>query len=269
MEGHVITPQEPEDTAEVRRTVALTQLIHLMSEYQRLGAHRDTYLAQSADDTFVRGCGIIAGTTAIIGAICAVVGAWSGAFALLFLAAIPTLLAIRRGLLNHAQHSARIDLFDHGVTVYRAGERVAGFRWDTVEVRQQEIPFHEATPIVYSLELTGPGASADIDDTHFARAREWARAIQSAVTSTQLPGAVEAIDNGETVYFGDIGLNLDALLFSGQAIDWERIQLIDARSGMIRLKVDGLWISLAPVGDVPNFYIFNELAERLRLVPSN
>ncbi|MFD4427757.1 DUF6585 family protein [Nocardia sp. NPDC058497] len=246
----------------------LTQLIHLMAEYQQLGAHRDTYLATPADDTFVRGCGIVAGSIATIGVICAAVGAWQGGVALLVIAALPVLLAVRRGILNRQNRAARIDLFDHGVTVYRSGQRVAGFRWDSTEVRQQMIPFHDTTAVSYYLALTGPGGvEATIDEEGFARAREWARAIQSAVTATQLPAAVTAIDNGDTVTFGEVGLSLDALHFQGESFPWENIQLIDARSGHIRLKLTGTWRSLTPVGTIPNFYIFNELAERLRLTP--
>ncbi|WP_280300984.1 DUF6585 family protein [Nocardia neocaledoniensis] len=264
----MITPHRPEDVADARHTVPLTQLIHLMAEYQQLGAHRDTFLATPADDTFVRGCGIIAGTTATIGVITAAVGSWQGGVALLVIAAVPVLLALRRGILNRQNRAARIDLFDNGVTVYRSGQRVAGFRWDSTEVRQQMIPFHDTAAVSYVLELSGPGtAETTIDEEGFARAREWARAIQSAVTATQLPLAVAAIDNGETVAFGDLGLSLDALTWRGESFPWENIQLIDARSGHIRVKHAGTWLSLTPVSTIPNFYIFNELAERLRLTP--
>lgn len=264
----MITPNRPEDVADTRHAVPLTQLIHLMAEYQHLGAHRDTFLATPADDTFVRGCGIVAGCIATIGVIVAAVGGWQGGVSLLVIAAAPVLLALRRGVINRQNRAARIDLFDHGVTVYRSGQRVAGFRWDSTEVRQQAIPFHDTTPVTYLLELSGPGGvEATIDEEGFARAREWARAIQSAVTATQLPAAVAAIDNGNTVPFGELSLSLDALTFREEALSWEDIQLIDARSGHIRIKLSGMWMSLAPVSTIPNFYIFNELAERLRLTP--
>ncbi|MFE3544187.1 DUF6585 family protein [Nocardia sp. NPDC059177] len=263
----MITPNRPEDVAEVRHTVPLTQLIHLMAEYQQLGAHRDTFRAAPADDTFVRGCGIVAGTIATIGVICLGVGAWQGGIALLVMAALPVLLAMRRGLINRRDRAARIDLFDHGVTVYRSGQRVAGFRWDSTEVRQQTIPFHDTAAVTYRLTLSGPGAEATVDEQDFARARDWARAIQSAITATQLPTAVTAIDNGDTVAFGELGLSLDALTHRGDTFPWEQIQLIDAHSGHLRIKHTGTWRALAPVSTIPNFYIFNELAERLRLTP--
>lgn len=264
----MITPNRPEDATENRHTVPLTQLIHLMSEYQHLGAHRDTFLATPADDSFVRGCGIVAGTIATIGVICTAVGAWEGGVSLLAIAAVPVLLALRRGVSNRQNRAARIDLFDQGVTVYRSGQRVAGFRWDSMEVRQETIPFHDTVPVTYLLHLSGPGGvAATIDEVGFVRAREWARAIQSAVTATQLPAAVATIDNGDTLVFGDLGLDLDALTFHDESLPWDQIQLIDARSGHIRIKLAGTWRSLTPVSTIPNFYIFNELAERLRLTP--
>jgi len=244
----------------------LTQLVHLMAEYLKLGAHRQTFLAAPISDTFVRGCGIVAACLGAVAVITAAVGAVGGGTAIGVFTVIPAGLALYRGQLNNRNRAARLDLFDHGITIYRKGERVAGFRWDTAEVRQQVIPFQNTAHIEYSLEMSGPdGSHATFDDTRFAEGREWARAIQSAITATQLPGAVATIDEGDTAHFGDIALNLDALIFAGKSYPWDHIQLIDARSGLVRIKVDGAWVSLAPVGTIPNFYIFNELAERLRL----
>ncbi|WP_245668538.1 DUF6585 family protein [Nocardia xishanensis] len=263
------TPSMPEDGAggtDVRRTIPLSQLIHLMAEYEKLGTHRQTFLPAPVSDTFVRGCGIVAGGLAAVGVICAAVGSIGGGIAVGIVALFPATLASVRGRQNRQNRSARLDLFDRGMTVYRTGEQIAGFRWDTAEVRQQVIPFQNTARAEYSLEMRGPdGAQASFDDTEFADAREWGRAIQSAITGTQLPRAVATIDRGDIMQFGDIGLDLTALIFRNQAYPWERIQLIDARSGLVRIKVDGSWISLTPVAAIPNFYIFNELAERLRL----
>ncbi|MEV6137266.1 DUF6585 family protein [Nocardia sp. NPDC051990] len=246
--------------------VPLSQLIHLMAEYQKLGTHRQTFLPAPARDTFVRGCGIVTGGFMTVGIICVTVGAYSAALAVALLALVPAAMAFLRGRRNRRHRAARLDLFDFGMTVYRSGEQVAGFRWNTAEVRQQVIPFQNSAPTEYSLRMSGPdGAEAAFDDTLFGDARDWGRAIQSAITLAQLPRAVAAIDDGATVHFGEIALDLTALYFHSRAYTWERIQLIDARSGLVRMKVDGSWISLTPVGQVPNFYIFNELAERLRV----
>ncbi|WP_433730638.1 DUF6585 family protein [Nocardia sp. CA-129566] len=246
--------------------VPLSQLIHLMSEYQKLGTHRQTFLPAPARDTFMRGCGIVAGGFAAVGVICATVGAYQGALAVGLLALIPASMAFFRGRHNRRHRAARLDLFDYGMTVYRSGEQIAGFRWDSAEVRQQVIPFQNSALTEYSLHMTGPdGAEAAFDDTLFADGRDWGKAIQSAITLAQLPRAVAAIDDCATVYFGEIALDLTALYFRSRAFAWEQIQLIDARSGLVRMKVDGIWVSLTPVGQIPNFYIFNELAERLRV----
>ncbi|WP_433198363.1 DUF6585 family protein [Nocardia sp. CA-107356] len=246
--------------------VPLSQLIHLMAEYRKLGTHRQTFLPAPASDTFVRGCGIVAGGFAAVGVICATVGAYPGAFAVGLIALIPASMAFLRGRRNRRHRAARLDLFDFGMTVYRSGEQIAGFRWDNAEVRQQVIPFQNSAPTEYSLHMTGPdGADAAFDDTLFADARDWGRAIQSAITLAQLPRAVTAIDDSKTVNFGEIALDLTALYFRSRAYAWENIQLIDARSGLVRMKVVGSWVSLTPVGQIPNFYIFNELAERLRV----
>lgn len=263
-----LTEHDVGETGE-RRTVPPTQLVHLMSEYLRLGAHRQTFLAApAASDPVLRGFGIVAGGFGVLGVICVTVGAIAGGIATALVALIPGALALWRGNHNRRNRAARLDLFDFGMTVYRTGEQVQGFRWDSAEVRQKVITFQSGTPTEYSLEMTGPGGARTVfDDVLFADGQEWGRTIQSAVTGTQLPASVTAIDAGETVHFGDIALHLDALSFRGQTFPWEQIQLIDARSGLVRIKVDGRWHSLVPVAAIPNFYIFNELAERLRVTP--
>ncbi len=263
-----LTEHDVSETRE-RRTVPLTQLIHLMSEYQKLGAHRQTFRsAPAASDPLLRGFGIVAGGFAALGVICATVGAVAGGIWIGLVAVVPGALALWRGRHNRRNRAARLDLFDFGMTVFLSDERVQGFRWDTAEVRQQVISFQSGTPSEYSLEITGPGnAHAVFDDILFAEGPEWGPAIQSAITATRLPPAVAAIDAGETVHFGDIALNLDALLHGEQQFRWEAIQLIDARGGLVRIKVDGHWHSLSAVAAIPNFYIFNELAERLRVTP--
>ncbi|MEV0249336.1 DUF6585 family protein [Nocardia sp. NPDC050712] len=256
-----------QDTGETddARTVPLSQLIHLMSEYQKLGTHRQTYLPAPASDTFVRGCGIVIGCCVVLGVICVAVGAPAGGAAAVLFALVPAIPAAWRARSNRQHRSSRLDLFDFGMTVYRSGERIAGFRWDTAQVKQRVIPFQSSSMTEYAFEMSGPGAHATFDDTLFSNGREWGKTIQSAITATQLPNAVAAIDNEETMQFGDLALNLDALIFRGNSYPWERIQLIDARSGLVRIKFDGRWISLVAVASIPNFYIFNELAERLRV----
>lgn len=266
MEGQLTTPSHGDVGTGGPQKVPLSQLIHLMSEYQKLGTHRQTFLPAPASDTFMRGCGIVAGGFTAVGVICATVGAYQGALAVGLLALIPASMAFFRGRRNRRHRAARLDLFDYGMTVYRSGEQVAGFRWDSAEVRQQVIPFQNSALTEYSLHMTGPdGAEAAFDDSQFADGRDWGKAIQSAITLAQLPRAVAAIDDCATVYFGEIALDLTALYFRSRAFAWEQIQLIDARSGLVRMKVDGIWVSLTPVGQIPNFYIFNELAERLRV----
>ncbi|WP_280380649.1 DUF6585 family protein [Nocardia wallacei] len=252
-----------------RRTVPLSQLIYLLADHDKLGEHRQTFLlAPMSGDAVVRGCALVASGLVAVGGLCAAAGSWLGCGALGGLALVPAAIAVLRRRRNRGNRKARLDLFDHGMTVYRGAEDIVAFRWDTVEVRQQVIPFHNAATATtdYSFTLTGPGPStATFDENVFERAGEWGPAIQSAVTATQLPGVVTAIDSEETVLFGDIAVNLIELAHAGKSYPWEHIQRIEAQHGLVCIKVDGQWISLEPVESIPNFYIFNEVAERLRL----
>lgn len=257
--------QEAGATGE-RPPVRMTKLVHLMAEYQKLGAHRQTFLpASMSDDIFVRGCGLIAGGLAIVAGICATASWWTGTIVFVILALIPLAAAWLRGRLTGAVRTARIDLFEHGLTVYRSGQEITAFRWDTAEVRQSVIPSPGA-PAEYSLTLDGPdGSHESFDERQFDCAHEWGPAIQSAVTATQLPRAVAAIDAGESVQFGEIAVDLAELAFAGASYPWEQVDTIDAQGGLIRFKSGSRWVTLPPIESIPNFYIFNEVAERLRM----
>ncbi|WP_216903285.1 DUF6585 family protein [Nocardia alni] len=263
------TPQRGTGGTGDRRTVPLTQLAHLMAEYQKLGDHRQTFLpASMSTDAFVRGCCMVAGGLAVVAAICVTAGWWIGCVTFAILALVPVVAAGLRSRLAGPHRGARLDLFDYGITVYRSGQQIAAFRWDTVEVRQEVVRFHNSSSPTadYAFTLSGPGGAHEKFDEHqFADANEWGPAIQTAVTATQLPRAVAAIDAEETVRFGDVAVNLLEIVFGGMRYPWERVQMIDARGGLVRIKFAGRWISMAPVESIPNFYIFNEVAERLRM----
>ncbi|MFF3566780.1 DUF6585 family protein [Nocardia jiangxiensis] len=253
-----------------RPPVPLTRLVHLMAEYQKLGAHRQTFLpASMSEDTFVRACGLIAGGLAIVAGICATASWWTGTIVFAILALIPLVAAWLRGSLTGAVRTARMDMFDHGLTVYRSGQEITAFRWDTAEVRQSVIPLHgsaAATTTEYSLTLDGPdGSHESFDERQFDGAHEWGPAIQSAVTAAQLPRAVAAIDAGQRVPFGEIAVDLAELAFAGSNYPWEQVDTIDAQGGLIRFKSGSRWVTLPPIEAIPNFYIFNEVAERLRM----
>jgi hypothetical protein len=253
-----------------RPKVPLTKLVHLMAEYQKLGAQRQTFLpAAMSGDTFVRACGLISGGLAIVAGICATASWWTGMIVFVVLALVPLAAAWVRSSLTGAVRTARMDLFDYGMTVYRSGQEISAFRWDTAEVRQSVIPAHgaaDATTAEYSLTLDGPdGAHESFDERQFDCAHEWGPAIQSAVTATQLPRAVAEIDAGQQVLFGEIAVDLAELTFAGTSYPWEQVNTIDAQGGLIRFKSGGRWITLPPIEAIPNFYIFNEVAERLRM----
>ncbi|MCX4093151.1 DUF6585 family protein [Nocardia sp. alder85J] len=240
-----------------------------MASYEQLGEHRQTFLrAPASGDSIVRGCGLVTAGLVAVSGLCIVAGAPAAAVVVVLLALVPGIFAAVRSRHNRRSRGARLDLFDRGLTVYHSGETIVGFHWDTVEVRQQSIPLHQSAAAAtdYAFVLTGPsGNRAEFDESEFAGAREWGPIVQSAVTAAQLPGIVAAIDGEQTVHFGALAVSLLELVHDGARYPWERIQTIDPRGGIVRIKVDGNWISLGPVGAIPNFYIFNEVIERLRV----
>ncbi|MEV5703522.1 DUF6585 family protein [Actinoallomurus sp. NPDC052274] len=87
------------------------------------------------------------------------------------------------------------------------------------------------------------------------------------MTDAQLPGAVAAVQAGQTLTFGDISISREAVWASGKTVPWVQIQEIKVKDGRVSLRVHGKWLSLTTtmVRSIPNFFVFYALAERLRL----
>lgn len=263
-----LTTPRPAGGTAGRRRVPMTQLVHLMCAYEQLGSHRTTYCrAPATADPYLRGFSMVVGGFVLVAAICAVVGGpvaagFFGGLALIPLAgAVLCLRRWRRG------RGARLDLFDLGLTVCSTGERITAFHWESMQVRQRVSAVDQAvTESECALTLTGPGGTRMVlSPRQFDDPREWSAAIQAAVAAAQLPSVASSVQRGETVHFGGLAVCQRELIFGERFFPWQRIQTLDARGGLVRIKVGGWWMPLVPVETVPNFYVFHEISDRLRM----
>ncbi|MET9487961.1 DUF6585 family protein [Nocardia sp. NPDC006630] len=168
---------------------------------------------------------------------------------------------------------AKLSLFEHGVVILSRAD-TSVFRWDTVTVLQDIVrTSHKmygtetGVSMTYRYQLTDPGGDSYLVTGDFTDAAQWGPAIQDRVTAAQLPGALAAADAGQTLTFGSITLNRNAVTAHGQAVPWRDIQEVRVQKGFVSIRVAGQWLSLTKVtvSAIPNVFIFLEIAERLRV----
>ncbi|MFI9048162.1 DUF6585 family protein [Streptomyces sp. NPDC053427] len=164
---------------------------------------------------------------------------------------------------------ARLDLYDHGMTIAVKG-RIHVVRYDTTSVFQETARHphgsaRAATTRAYALtdvegkRIVLQGRPEDSD------AEEWGSEIRRAVTHAQVPLAWAALERGERLAFGDVWLTLEQVGSAAVSARWPQVQQIESENGTIRLNIDGSWHRLGPTGaTLPNPFVFRTLVERLR-----
>ncbi|MCQ4046695.1 DUF6585 family protein [Streptantibioticus rubrisoli] len=174
-----------------------------------------------------------------------------------------------------AARDARLDLYEHGMTVALNG-RIHVVRYATTSVLQDN-PDTTRTYTVTDVEgrrlvlhdgsQRGPaGIRARVG---FRDARQWGPEVQRAVTAARLPRALAALDRGERLAFGGIWLTGERVGSGRVSAPWPSVQRIAVRDGFVALKTAGTWHTLdAAVSEIPNFFVLRALAERLRTDPT-
>ncbi|MEU9117043.1 DUF6585 family protein [Streptomyces sp. NPDC048483] len=188
-------------------------------------------------------------------------------------------IRVIRGLLAFARYGrpsarkpradARLDLYDHGMTVAVKG-RIHVVRYDTTSV------FQETTRHPHGPARVGITRTYTLTDVEGKRivlhgrpedsdAEEWGPEIRRAVTHAQLPRAWAALGKGERLTFGDVWLTLEKVGSGEVSARWPQVQQIERKNGAIRLNIDGNWHRLRPTeSKIPNSFVFCTLIERLR-----
>ncbi|WP_405132764.1 DUF6585 family protein [Nocardia sp. NBC_01388] len=168
---------------------------------------------------------------------------------------------------------AQLSLFEHGVVIFGRGATTV-FRWDTVTVLQDLVEtkyMWYLSDTIASMKdrylLTDPSGGSYRISGEFVEAGQWGPVIREGILAARLPGALAAVEAGQTLTFGSITVNRDIVTARGRSVPWSDIEGIRTQRGFISLRVAGQRFSLvkAPANAVPNIFVFLELAERLRV----
>jgi hypothetical protein len=236
----------------------------------RLGTHRATYPAVLMSPGRLGVGWAITGVAGLI----AIAGLVTGEVVLLILGGIPALFLAYRMLrlasLNRQKEGQQLLFFDQGLICVGAGGRLSVRRWDSCTVYQNTVRHYRNggyTHTTYSYRLIGPDGDTLGLAGGFQNPAEWGQRIQQAVTEAQLPRAIGALRQGAPLTFGDITLTRDGVFAGKKSVPWPQVQEIRVKDGTVSVRVAGKWLSLTRtmVRDIPNFFLFYEVAERLRL----
>ncbi|MFG3280720.1 DUF6585 family protein [Streptomyces sp. NPDC048111] len=167
-----------------------------------------------------------------------------------------------------ASPNARLDLYEHGMTVALEG-RIHVVRYDTTSVFHHGAgpldPVPPATAVIRALTdvdhkcLVLYGGSGDGD------AHTWEHALEQAVTRARLPGALVALRRGERVSFGEVWLTSEQVGSATMRMPWTEVQRIGVSGAFLSVTVGGRRRRLGPaVSRIPNVFVFRALADHCR-----
>ncbi|MFC9288585.1 DUF6585 family protein [Streptomyces sp. NPDC057052] len=157
---------------------------------------------------------------------------------------------------------ARLDLYEHGITVARGG-RIHAVRFDTTVVRRcRVLSTRGVTRALVLVDVDGERVVLRHGD--FGRPREWWSGIRRAVTDAQVPRALAALGRGARLDFGPVWLTRTEVGSGGTALRWAQVQRIEVLNGSVAVRAAGRWqVWAAVTTGIPNLCVFQALTEHL------
>lgn len=92
------------------------------------------------------------------------------------------------------------------------------------------------------------------------------QAAARQVAQAQLPGALAAVQQGQSLAFGDIVINMSGIASKHNATPWSSIREVQVSKGNVRIRKEGKFLPLSkrPISKIPNVLLFVALADTLR-----
>jgi hypothetical protein len=160
----------------------------------------------------------------------------------------------------------RVLVFKDGL-VHIKGGREEVFRWDDIESVWASLtktrPGSRAVYHYYTIRRTDGRKVVFSGDLPGVAAL--GKTIVEEVKRHQLPRAIEAFKNGETIWFGSLGVGRDGLSNRKETIPWDQVEEVKMERGVIAVRKEGQWLRWAgvTVGGTPNVYVFLDLVDHV------
>ncbi|MGW4823065.1 DUF6585 family protein [Streptomyces sp. NPDC004227] len=178
-------------------------------------------------------------------------------------------LAVKTPNLSRKQAARRLHLFEHGLAEVGRNGEVSVFRWDSMTVLQEITEryangIYVGTTYVYTL-YREDGTTLKVTD-FYGRPECWGPAFQQEITRAQLPGLLTELEQGRTLAYGSLSVNLGGVATAKGSLTWAEIEKVEISQGMLVLRKPGKKLPWAQVQvkKIPNLFLFLALVDRLR-----
>lgn len=178
-------------------------------------------------------------------------------------------LAFKTPNLSRKQAARRLHLFEHGLAEVGKNGEVSVFRWDSMTVLQEITEryangIYVGTTYVYTL-YREHGTTLKVTD-FYAQPERWGPAFQEEITRAQLPGLLAGLEQGQSLAYGGLSVNLHGVATAKGRLTWPEIEKVEVAQGTLVLRKHGkkLFWARMPVKEIPNLFLFLALVERLR-----
>lgn len=154
-----------------------------------------------------------------------------------------------------------------GCTIVRWDEIVEFYR---AETRLMFAGFHLNTSRTFAI-VTTAGKRTEIT-SFFRDTGTLGDTIERQVLTRLLPAALAALEAGETVTFGPIGVSRQGLWRAGgHVLPWEALDSVQIASGWLRVRQAGAWFNWFSLmsGAVPNVLLFLALVNKMCKEPQS
>jgi len=155
---------------------------------------------------------------------------------------------------------ARLFFFEHGLVAFDPRKEAFVTRWDEVVVTQS---VSQTTTPFHSFALTNrDGRKIKLDSMTYPQVQVWGKAINENVLRARFPAALAAVEKGETLWFGPVGISAQGVtaprrLGFNLALSWPEVALLRVSEGYLcfqHAEKVGLG-SRIEVRKIPDFYV--------------
>ena len=158
-------------------------------------------------------------------------------------------------------------LYEDGLAVNRR-QGLQVVRWNQVDWVKQAITRHyyngvyTGTTHLYTI-ATQDQVKIQLSD-QLSKIEDLGKAVQQGVSGALWPRYLRALQAGQRLTFGPLGLDSQKLYSGNKELPWSEIKAISIKKGIISVKKEKGWFNWASVTvpQIPNFFIFLEIAGR-------
>jgi hypothetical protein len=162
-------------------------------------------------------------------------------------------------------------LYDEGFALNRR-QGLQALRWNQIASVKQAVTKHYYNGIythtshIYTVE-TKDKTRIQLND-QLAKVEDLGQAVQHGASNALFPEYVATLNSGQRLTFGPLSLDAQKLYSGNKELPWSEIKAIKINKGVISVKKEKGWFNWASVTvpQVPNFFIFLEIASRLTTV---